>query len=98
MTVLREWVALTLLLASAPALAQQYPAKPIKFVVSFPPGGAVDIVARIMQPRFAEGLGQPVFIENRGGAGGALATEAVARSAPDGYTFLFTLSSHTMNP
>ncbi|HET7365072.1 MAG TPA: tripartite tricarboxylate transporter substrate binding protein [Burkholderiales bacterium] len=78
--------------------AQQYPSKPIKFVVSFPPGGTVDIVARIVQPRLAEGLGQPIIIENRGGAGGAVATEAVARSTPDGYTFLFTLSSHTINP
>ena len=80
------------------AFAQQYPAKPIKFVVSFPPGGAVDIVSRIVQPRLAEGLGQPIIIENRGGAGGAIGTEAVARSAPDGYTFLLTLSSHTINP
>jgi tripartite-type tricarboxylate transporter receptor subunit TctC len=91
--------ALALLLAcSRAASAQQYPAKPIKFVVSFPPGGTVDIVARIVQPRLAEGLGQPIIIENRGGAGGAVATEAVARSTPDGYTFLFTLSSHTINP
>jgi len=80
------------------AFAQPYPSKPIKFVVSFPPGGSVDIVSRIVQPRLAEGLGQPIIIENRGGAGGAVGTDAVARSAPDGYTFLFTLSSHTMNP
>jgi len=99
MTALWKCATLVLLQAcSGPASAQQYPAKPIKFVVSFPPGGAVDIVARIVQPRLAEGLGQPIFIENRGGAGGALGTEAVARSVPDGYTFLFTLSSHTMNP
>jgi len=87
-----------LLLACNWVSAQQYPAKPIKFVVTFPPGGTVDIVARIVQPRLAEGLGQPIIIENRGGAGGAVGTEAVARSAPDGYTFLFTLSSHTINP
>ena len=66
--------------------------------VSFPPGGTVDITARLLQPKLAEGLGQPVFIENRGGAGGAVGTEAVAKSAPDGYTFLVTLSSHTINP
>ena len=98
MTALRRLAALTLLLASAPALAQQYPAKPVRLVVSFPPGGTVDIVARILQPGLAAGLGQPIVIENRGGAGGAVATEAVARSAPDGYTFLLTLSSHTINP
>src|SRR5438034_4809132 len=84
--------------AAAPALSQQYPARPIRFIVPFPPGGTLDITARIMQPRLSESLGQPVVIENRGGAGGAVGTEAVARSAPDGYTFLFTLSSHTINP
>jgi len=98
MTALRKLTALTLLLAFAPALAQQYPAKPVRLVVSFPPGGTVDIVARILQPGLAAGLAQPIIIENRGGAGGAVATEAVARSAPDGYTFLLTLSSHTINP
>jgi tripartite-type tricarboxylate transporter receptor subunit TctC len=86
------------LCTAAPALSQQYPARPIRFIVTFPPGGTVDITARIVQPRLSESLGQPIVIENRGGAGGAVGTEAVARSAPDGYTFLFTLSSHTINP
>ncbi len=80
------------------ALAQSYPAKPIRFIVTFPPGGTVDITARIVQPRLSESLGQTVVIENRGGAGGAVGTEAAARSAPYGYTFLYTLSSHTINP
>jgi len=80
------------------ALAQEYPARPIRFIVTFPPGGTVDITARIVQPKLSEALGQTVVIENRGGAGGAVGTEAVARSAPDGYTFLYTLSSHTINP
>mgnify|MGYP001193013395 FL=1 len=80
------------------AAAQDYPAKPIRFIVSFPPGGTVDITARIVQPKLSESLGQTIVIENRGGAGGAIGTEAVAKSAPDGYTFLFTLSSHTINP
>jgi tripartite-type tricarboxylate transporter receptor subunit TctC len=66
--------------------------------VPYPPGGGTDIIARIVQNRLSEALGQPVVIENRGGAGGAVGTEAAARSAPDGYTFLFTLSSHTINP
>jgi len=92
-------VTLALLLASAEStLAQQYPAKPIRLVVSFPPGGAVDIITRIVQPALSAGLGQAVFIENRGGAGGAIGSEAVVRSAPDGYTFLVTLSSHSINP
>src|SRR5258708_3351700 len=80
------------------ALAQSYPVEPIRFIVTFPPGGTVDITARIVQPRLSESLGQTVVIENRGGAGGAVGTEAAARSAPDGYTFLYTLSSHTINP
>ncbi len=80
------------------ALAQDYPTRSIRFIVSFPAGGSVDITARIVQPKLSESLGQPIVIENRGGAGGAVGTEAVARSAPDGYTFLFTLSSHTINP
>jgi len=81
-----------------PALSQQYPVKPIRFIVTFPPGGTVDITARILQPRLIESFGQPVVIDNRGGAGGAVGTEMAAKSAPDGYTFLFTLSSHTINP
>ena len=80
------------------ALSQQYPVKPIRFIVTFPPGGTVDITARILQPRLIESFGQPVVIDNRGGAGGAVGTEMAAKSAPDGYTFLFTLSSHTINP
>jgi tripartite-type tricarboxylate transporter receptor subunit TctC len=67
-------------------------------VVTFPPGGTVDITARIVQPKLSEYLGQTVVIENRVGAGGTVGTEAVARSTPDGYTFLYTLSSHTINP
>src|SRR3989442_13408056 len=86
------------LCAAAPAWSQQYPARPIRFIVTFPPGGTVDITARIVQPRLSESLGQTVVIENRGGAGGAGGTEAAAKSAPDGYTFLYTPSSHTINP
>src|SRR5438132_3216701 len=86
------------LCAAAAALSQQYPARPIRFIVPFPPGGTLDITARIMQPKLSESLGQPIVIENRGGAGGVVGTEAAVRSAPDGYTFLFTFSAHTMNP
>jgi tripartite-type tricarboxylate transporter receptor subunit TctC len=94
----RAMIALGFALCTAPALSQDYPSRPIRLIVSFPPGGTVDITARLLQPKLAENLGQPVFIENRGGAGGAVGTEAVAKSAPDGYTFLVTLSSHTINP
>ena len=86
------------LCAAAPALSQQYPARPIRFIVPFPPGGTLDITARIMQPKLSESLGQTIVIENRGGAAGVVGTEAAARSAPDGYTFLFTFSAHTINP
>src|SRR5438128_9201078 len=66
----------------------EYPAQTIKVVVPFAAGGGVDVVARIVAPRFSEALGQSVVIENRGGAGGALGAVAVAQSAPDGYTLL----------
>jgi len=98
MAIVCRLAALSVLLACVPAQAQQYPAKPVRLVVRYPPGGTVDIVARILQPGLAAGLAQPIIIENRGGAGGSVGTEAVARSAPDGYTFLLTLSSHTINP
>src|SRR5438477_9683436 len=86
------------LLAAIPAWAQDWPAKPVRFIVPYPPGGGTDVVARIVQNRLSEALGQTIVIENRGGAGGAVGTEAAAKSAPDGYSFLFTLSSHTINP
>jgi len=75
-----------------------YPDKPIKFVVPYPPGGGTDVIARIVQAKFQQVLGQPILIDNRGGGGGSLGTEVVARSPSDGYTVLFTLSSHTINP
>ncbi len=94
-----KWIILALgLLAAAPAWAQDWPAKPVRFIVPYPPGGGTDLIARIVQKRLSEALGQTIVIENRGGAGGAVGTEAAAKSAPDGYTFLFTLSSHTINP
>ena len=88
-------------LGPMPTQAQQagaYPDKPIRFVVPYPPGGGTDVIARIVQERFQAALGQPVVIENKGGAGGSVGTELVAKAAPDGYTVLFTLSSHTINP
>ena len=75
-----------------------YPSKPIKLIVPYPPGGGTDVIARIVQERFQAQLGQPVVIDNRGGAAGSIGTELAAKSAPDGYTVLFTLSSHTINP
>ena len=75
-----------------------YPDKPVRFVVPFPPGGGTDVIARIVQGKLQAQLGQTVVIENRGGGGGSLGTDVVAKAAADGYTVLFTLSSHTINP
>jgi tripartite-type tricarboxylate transporter receptor subunit TctC len=85
-------------IASAQSAVSSWPDKPVRFVVPYPPGGGTDVIARIVQERFATLLGQPVVIENRGGAAGSIGTDVVAKSAPDGYTVLFTLSSHTINP
>jgi len=92
---------ITAMLCATPALAQDakdYPNKPIRFIVPYPPAGGTDIVARILTEPLAAALGQPIVIENRGGAGGNVGTDVAAKSAPDGYTVLFTLSSHTINP
>ena len=85
------------LIASPAALAQTYPAKPIRVVVPFPPGGGTDIVARTVTPKMAEILGQPFVIENRAGAGGNIGTEAVAKSPADGYTLLVASASTAIN-
>ena len=81
-------VALSFSTAPLSAYAQAYPAKPIKFVVPYPPGGASDVTARILGQKLSEAYGQPVIIENRPGANGNIALDAVAKSAPDGYTIL----------
>lgn len=78
--------------------SSSYPDKPVRFVVPYPPGGGTDVIARIVQGKFQDVLGQPVVIENKGGAGGSVGTEMAAKAGPDGYTVLFTLSSHTINP
>jgi tripartite-type tricarboxylate transporter receptor subunit TctC len=84
------------LVASAPlgARAQEYPAKPIKLLIGFPPGGNVDVVGRIVAAKMSEGLGQQVVPENRTGAGGIIANDAVAKAPPDGYTLLLVSGAH----
>lgn len=84
--------------AAAPAGAQPYPTKPIRFLVGFPPGGTNDIVARIFAPKLSEGLGQQVVVENRGGANTAIASEILARSPADGYTVMMNAPGHATNP
>jgi len=78
--------------------AQNYPTKPIRMIVPYPPAGGTDVVARILADPLSATLGQPIVIDNRGGAAGNLGTDLAAKAPPDGYTILFTLSSHTINP
>src|SRR3954470_22761435 len=88
-----------LMLVSASALAQNYPSKPIRILIAQAPGSATDVISRVVGNRLSEALGQAVVIEARPGAGGALGTEAAARSAPDGYTlFMANNSTHGSNP
>jgi tripartite-type tricarboxylate transporter receptor subunit TctC len=91
-------LALAALAASTLAAAQQYPAKPLHMLVAFPPGGPVDIIARLVGPKIGEALGQPAVVENKVGASGNVATQEVARSAPDGYTILVHSSAYAVNP
>ena len=85
-------------MACAGLVNAAWPTKPVTFIVPYPPGGGTDIIARIVQEPLSKQLGQPIVIENRGGAGGSVGTAAAARATPDGYTLLFTLSSHSINP
>ena len=95
---MRRWlVAIALGAASAGALAQAFPSKPVKVVVPYTAGGVVDIIARAVGERAAPGLGQPVVVENRTGAAGNIGTEAVAQAAPDGHTLVLASPSHTVN-
>jgi tripartite-type tricarboxylate transporter receptor subunit TctC len=90
---------LALLLLPTLASAQDFPNKPIKLIVPFPPGGPNDIIARVVGQRMSELIKQPVVIENRGGQGGVLGTDAVAKAAPDGYTIgIVSASSLVINP
>jgi tripartite-type tricarboxylate transporter receptor subunit TctC len=85
--------------AGHPAAAQSYPQKPVRLVVGVPPGGTTDIVARLVGQKLGEQLGQQFVIDNRGGAGGNIGAEAVAKSPPDGYTlFLATIGTMAINP
>jgi tripartite-type tricarboxylate transporter receptor subunit TctC len=93
---MKKILVLVLLLAQQ-AFAQTFPAKPVRIVVPFPPGGGTDVVARTVAPKMQELLGQPVLIENRAGAGGNIGTEYVAKSPADGYTLLVASAATAIN-
>jgi tripartite-type tricarboxylate transporter receptor subunit TctC len=88
----------TVFAGAFPATASDYPNRPVRLVVGFPPGGAADILGRIAAQQLTERLGQQVVVDNRGGAGGLIATEITAKANADGYTLLFSSIPHVINP
>jgi tripartite-type tricarboxylate transporter receptor subunit TctC len=96
--IVAAFAALFIFAASDSVAADTYPDRPVRLVVGFPPGGAADILGRIAAHELTIGLGQQVVVDNRGGAGGLIATEITARATPDGYTLLFTSIPHVINP
>ncbi|HUL95135.1 MAG TPA: tripartite tricarboxylate transporter substrate binding protein [Usitatibacter sp.] len=93
------WAAAVLCLSAFAAHAETYPAKPIHFVVPYPAGGPLDLVARLLGQKVSEAFKQPVVVENRPGAGGNIGADVVAKSAPDGYTLLMgAVATHAINP
>jgi len=88
----------TVLMAATGAARAAWPERPVTLVVTYPPGGTVDLVARLIGPKLADKLGQSIVIENRGGAGGMIGGAAVAKAQPDGYTLMMDASNHAQNP
>jgi tripartite-type tricarboxylate transporter receptor subunit TctC len=95
---MRRLAAFALLLALCAPAAAEYPDRPVRLIIPFPPGGSNDVVGRLVANSLSEKLGHKVFVDNRGGAGGVLGTEAAAQAAPDGYTLLIISIAHAVNP
>jgi tripartite-type tricarboxylate transporter receptor subunit TctC len=93
-----RWVFAFLCLVAFPSWAQQFPVKPVRLIVPFPPGGATDIVGRLVAGKMQEVWGQPVVVENKPGAGTVVGTDTVAKAAPDGYTLGVVVTAHVINP
>ncbi len=93
----RQWLAFVLCLFALSAWAQEYPVKPVRSIVGFPPGGAVDLNARMLGQELSKLWGQPVVIENKGGAGSTIGAASAAQAAPDGYTYLVVSPAHAIN-
>jgi tripartite-type tricarboxylate transporter receptor subunit TctC len=98
MSLIIKMLIVLLSLTILPSLAQNYPIKPVRMVLAFPPGSSTDIVGRLYTNKLSEYWGQTVLADNRGGAGGSIAGAIAARAAPDGYTFLIHSSGHAVNP
>jgi len=100
-TIIKQVIGVAILgfagLTGAVAMAQPYPSKPVHLIVPFPTGGVTDLVGRIIAQRLSERLGQPVVVENKGGAAGAIGAQVAARAAPDGYTLFMGTATHAIN-
>src|SRR5258708_1542626 len=97
MSLSRPWILFLVIFFSVTANSQAWPAKPVKFVSPYPPGGSVDPLARLMAAKLTDSLKQQFIVENRTGASGIIGTDYVAKSAPDGYTFVFIFDTHSVH-
>ena len=97
-TIRASLAAILSLAAVAPVSAQDWPTKPVKFIVPFPPGGSVDPLARLIGVKLSESMKQQFIVENKPGASGSIGAAQVAKSPADGYTFLFVVDTHAVNP